>query len=110
VKFTTGADFTGRRREGDLRTASCIPPKGIVIPRTPLFATVGEFVVVDPHKIEFRMTEARPGRTCSAPSRAAGNIIVRKKTLDDNRAISSGHETTGGPRPFKHVSRQDKEV
>jgi len=26
------------------------PPKGIVHPRTPLFATVGEIVVVDPHR------------------------------------------------------------
>src|SRR5439155_17440950 len=59
VKFHDGADFTA---EDVKATYDRIvrPPKGVVIPRTPLFATVGDIVVVDPHKIEFRMTEARP--------------------------------------------------
>ena len=59
VKFHDGADFTA---EDVKATYDRIvrPPKGVVIPRTPLFATVGEIVVVDPHKVEFRLTEARP--------------------------------------------------
>src|SRR5439155_1432455 len=59
VKFHDGADFTAEDVKATYERIAR-PPKGVVIPRTPLFATVGEIVVVDPHRIEFRMTEPRP--------------------------------------------------
>jgi ABC-type oligopeptide transport system substrate-binding subunit len=66
--------------------------------------------VIDPHKIEFRMTEARP-RTYMLGAFASGwNIIVRKKTLDDNGGNLRQVMNYPGTGPFKHVSRQDKEV
>jgi peptide/nickel transport system substrate-binding protein len=77
VKFHDGADFTA---EDVKATYDRIvrPPKGVVIPRTPLFATVGEIVVIDPHKIEFRMTEARPKSFMLGSFASGWNIIVRK--------------------------------
>ena len=95
VKFHDGADFTA---EDVKATYDRIvrPPKGVVIPRTPLFATVGEIVVVDPHKIEFRLTEARPQAYMLGAFASGWNIIVRKKTLDDNqRQPAPGHELPG---------------
>src|SRR5207249_6031408 len=59
VKFHDGADFTAADVKATYERIAH-PPKGIVIPRTPLFATVGEIVVLDPHRIEFRLTEPRP--------------------------------------------------
>src|SRR6266849_8153765 len=88
VKFHDGADFT----DDDVKATYdriVHPPKGVVIPRTPLFATVGDIVVVDPHKIEFRLTEPRPKAFMLGAFASGWNIIVRKKTLDDNRAISA---------------------
>jgi peptide/nickel transport system substrate-binding protein len=109
VKFHDGADFTA---EDVKATYDRIvrPPKGIVIPRTPLFATVGDIVVVDPHKIEFRLTEARPKAYMLGAFSSGWNIIVRKKTLDDNQGNLRQVMNYPGTGPFKHVSRQDKEV
>ena len=59
VKFHDGADFTAE----DVRATYeriVRPPKGVVIPRSSLFTTVGDIVILDPHRIEFRMTEPRP--------------------------------------------------
>ena len=109
VKFHDGADFTA----DDVKATYdriVRPPKGIVIPRTPLFATVGEIVVVDPHKIEFRLTEARPKAYMLGAFASGWNIIVRKKTLEDNQGNLRQVMNYPGTGPFKHVSRQDKEV
>ncbi len=59
VKFHDGADFTAEDVKATYDRIAR-PPKGVVIPRTPLFATVGDIVVVNPHTVEFRLTEARP--------------------------------------------------
>src|SRR5215813_2762069 len=109
VKFHDGADFTAEDVKATYERI-CRPPKGVVIPRTPLFATVGDIVVVDPHKIEFRMTEARPKAYMLGAFSSGWNIIVRKKTLDDNQGNLRQVMNYPGTGPFKHVSRQDKEV
>jgi peptide/nickel transport system substrate-binding protein len=109
VKFHDGADFTA---EDVKATYDRIrnPPKGVVIPRTPLFATVGDIVVVDPHKIEFRMTEPRPRAYMLGAFASGWNIIVRKKTLEENQGNLRQVMAYPGTGPFKHVSRKDKEV
>src|SRR5439155_679582 len=59
VKFHDGADFTAEDVKATYeRIAS--PPKGVVIPRTPLFSAVTDIVALDPYRIEFRLKEARP--------------------------------------------------
>jgi peptide/nickel transport system substrate-binding protein len=109
VKFHDGADLTAE----DVRATYeriVRPPKGVVIPRSSLFTTVGEIVVLDPHRIEFRLTEPRP-RAFMLGSFASGwNVIVRKKTLDDNQGNLRQVMNYPGTGPFRHVSRQDKEV
>jgi len=109
VKFHDGADFTA---EDVKATYDRIvrPPKGVVIPRTPLFSTVGDIVVVDPHKIEFRLTEARPKAFMLGAFASGWNIIVRKKTLDENGGNLRQVMNYPGTGPFRHVARRDKEV
>jgi peptide/nickel transport system substrate-binding protein len=109
VKFHDGAPFTA---EDVKATFDRIvrPPKGVVIPRTPLFATVGEIVVVDPHTVEFRMTQPRPKAYMLGAFASGWNVIVRKKTLDDNGGNLRQVMNFPGTGPFRHVERRDKEV
>ena len=109
VKFHDGADFTA----DDVKATYdriCRPPKGVVIPRTPLFATIGDIVVLDPHRIEFRLTEARPKPYMLGAFASGWNIIVRKKTLEDNGGNLRQVMNYPGTGPFRHVSRKDKEI
>jgi ABC-type transport system substrate-binding protein len=109
VKFHDGADFTAADVKATYERIAR-PPKGIVIPRTPLFATVGDIVVVDPHKIEFRMTEPRPKAFMLGAFASGWNIIVRKKSLDDHQGNLRQVMDYPGTGPFKHASRRDKEI
>jgi ABC-type transport system substrate-binding protein len=109
VKFHDGADFTAEDVKATYERIAR-PPKGVVIPRTPLFATVGDIVVVDPHKIEFRMTQARPKAYMLGAFASGWNIIVRKKTLEEHQGNLRQVMNYPGTGPFRHVSRKDKEV
>jgi peptide/nickel transport system substrate-binding protein len=109
VKFHDGADFTADDVKATYDRITH-PPKGVVIPRTPLFATVGDIVVLDPHRIEFRLTEARPKAYMLGAFASGWNIIVRKKTLDDNQGNLRQVMNYPGTGPFRHVSRKDKEI
>src|SRR5499433_393727 len=109
VKFHDGADFTAEDVKATYERI-VRPPKGIVIPRSSLFTTVGDIVVLDPHRIEFRMTEPRPKAFMLGSFASGWNIIVRKKTLVDNQGNLRQVMNYPGTGPFKHVSRQDKEV
>jgi peptide/nickel transport system substrate-binding protein len=109
VKFHDGADFTAEDVKATYERIAR-PPKGVVIPRTPLFATVGDIVVLDPHRVEFRLTEARPQAFMLGAFASGWNIIVRKKTLEENQGNLRQVMAYPGTGPFKHVSRKDKEV
>ena len=109
VKFHDGAPFTAEDVKATFDRITH-PPKGVVIPRSPLFATVGEIVVVDPHTVEFRMTQPRPKAYMLGAFASGWNVIVRKKTLDDNGGNLRQVMNFPGTGPFRHVSRQDKEV
>src|SRR5437667_4855452 len=109
VKFHDGADFTAEDVKATYDRIAH-PPKGVVIPRTPLFSTVGDIVVVDPHKIEFRLTEARPKAFMLGAFASGWNIIWRQKTLEDKQGNLRQVMNYPGTGPFRHVSRKDKEV
>ncbi len=109
VKFHDGGDFTAE----DVRATYeriARPPKGVVIPRTPLFSTVGDIVALDPHKIEFRLTEPRPRAFMLGAFASGWNIIVRKKTLDEHGGNLRQVMNYPGTGPFRHVSRKDKDI
>ena len=109
VKFHDGADFTAEDVKATFERIAR-PPKGVVIPRTPLFATVGDIVAVNPHQVEFRMTEPRPRAYMLGAFASGWNIIVRKKTLDEHGGNLRQVMNYPGTGPFKHVERRDKEI
>ncbi|HEX6774577.1 MAG TPA: ABC transporter substrate-binding protein, partial [Methylomirabilota bacterium] len=109
VKFHDGADFTAEDVKATYERI-VRPPKGVVIPRSSLFTTVSDIVVLDPHKIEFRLTEARPKAFMLGSFASGWNIIVRKKTLDENQGNLRQVMNYPGTGPYKHVSRKDKEI
>jgi peptide/nickel transport system substrate-binding protein len=109
VKFHDGADFTA---EDVKATSSRIiwPPKGISIPRTPLFSAVHEIVIIDPYTITFKLSEPRPQSFMLGAFATGWNVIVRKKTLEDNDYNLRNIPDYPGTGPFKHVFRKDKEI
>ncbi|HTG10155.1 MAG TPA: ABC transporter substrate-binding protein [Candidatus Eisenbacteria bacterium] len=109
VKFHDGADFTAEDVKATYERI-VRPPKGILIPRSALFTTVSEIVVLDPHRIEFRLSEPRPRAFMLGAFASGWNIIVRKKSLDDNQGNLRQVMNYPGTGPFRHVSRRDKEV
>jgi peptide/nickel transport system substrate-binding protein len=109
VKFHDGADFTA---EDVHATYSRIiwPPKGVSMPRTPLFSTVSEIKIIDPHTIAFHLNEPRPTNFMLGAFASGWNIIVRKKTLEENNFNLRNVMNFPGTGPFRHVRRVDKEV
>ncbi|MGH7421321.1 MAG: ABC transporter substrate-binding protein, partial [Candidatus Rokuibacteriota bacterium] len=109
VKFHDGAEMTA----ADIKATYdriVRPPKGVVIPRSSLFTAVGEIVAPDPYRVEFRLTEPRPRAFMLGAFASGWNIIVRKKTLDDNQGNLRQVMNYPGTGPFRHVSRKDKEI
>jgi len=109
VKFHDGGDFSA----ADVKaTYSRLiwPPQGFSSPRTPLFAAVGEINVRDAHTIEFKLHEARPQNFILGAFASGWNIIVRKKTLEDNNYNLRQVMVFPGTGPFRHKKRVDKEV
>jgi ABC-type transport system substrate-binding protein len=109
VKFHDGADFTA---EDVQATFSRIiwPPKGISMPRQPLFSAVSEIRVIDPHTIVFHLSEPRPSSFMLGAFASGWNVVVRKKTLQDNDYNLRNIMDFPGTGPFKHARRVDKEV
>src|SRR3989475_5648790 len=109
VKFHDGADFTADDVKATYEKL-VTPPKGVVSPRTPLFSAVSDIVVLDPHKIEFHLREARPKAFMLGAFASGWNIIVRKKTLEDHNYNLRQVLDYPGTGPFRHKKRVDKEV
>ena len=109
VTFHDGADLTA---EDVKATFDRIvkPPNGISIPRTPLFATVSEINARDQHTVEFKLSEPRPVNFIMGAIASGWNIIVRKKTLEDNNYSLRDIKDYPGTGPFKHNKRVDKEI
>jgi len=109
VKFHDGADFTAEDVQATYARIIW-PPKGVSIPRTPLFSAVNEIRIVDPHTIEFRLSEPRPTTFMLGAFASGWNIIVRKKTLEEHENNLRNVMNFPGTGPFRHVRRVDKEV
>ncbi|MBM3227104.1 MAG: ABC transporter substrate-binding protein, partial [Candidatus Tectomicrobia bacterium] len=109
VQFHDGAEFTADDVHATF-SRIIFPPKGFSSPRTPLFSAVEAINVRDRHTIEFKLREPRPQDFMLGAFASGWNIIVRKKTLEDNNYNLRTVESFPGTGPFKHVKRVDKEV
>ncbi len=109
VKFHDGADLTAE----DVRATYqriIWPPKGVSIPRTPLFSAVSEIATPDPHTVVFGLKEPRPQAFMLGAFASGWNVIVRKKTLEEHEWHLRQVMAYPGTGPSRHVSRKDKEV
>jgi ABC-type transport system substrate-binding protein len=109
VKFHDGGDFTAEDVKATFQRI-IKPPQGFSSPRTPLFNTVEAINVRDSHTIEFKLSEARPKNYVMGAFATGWNIIVRKKTLEDNNYNLRQVMDFPGTGPFRHKKRVDKEV
>jgi peptide/nickel transport system substrate-binding protein len=109
VLFHDGAELTAEDVQATYNRIVW-PPKGISIPRTPLFASVSEINVRDRYTIDFKLSESRPVDFMMGAFASGWNVIVRKKTLEDNNYNLRQVMDYPGTGPFRHVKRVDKEV
>ena len=109
VKFHDGAELTADDVKATFARIIW-PPQGFSSPRTPLFATVSEINVRDAQTIEFKLHEARSQSFMLGAFASGWNVIVRKKTLEDNNYNLRQVMNYPGTGPFRHVKRVDKEV
>jgi peptide/nickel transport system substrate-binding protein len=109
VQFNDGAELTAEDVKATFdRIAK--PPQGINIPRSILFKTVGEINARDPYTVEFKLSEPRPPSFMMAAIASGWNVIVRKKTLEDNNYNLRKVEIYPGTGPFRSVRRVENEV
>ena len=109
VQFHDGADFSA----DDVKATYdriVNPPSGISIPRSSLFKAVSEINVKDKKTIEFKLSSPRPANYIMSAFASGWNVIVRKKTLEDNNYNLRRVMDYPGTGPFKHLRRVENEV
>jgi len=109
VLFHDGAELTAEDVKATFdRIAK--PPQGISISRSILFKAVSEINARDKYTIEFKLSEPRPAAFIMSAIASGWNVIVRKKTLEDNNYNLRKVEIYPGTGPFKSVRRVENEV
>jgi len=109
VSFHDGAELTSDDVKATFdRIAK--PPKGISIPRSVLFKAVSEITARDKYAVEFKLSEPRPINFMMSAFASGWNVIVRKKTLEDNDYNLRKLVTYPGTGPFRSVRRVENEV
>src|ERR1700736_4954080 len=109
VQFHDGAELTAEDVKATFdRIAK--PPEGISIPRSILFKAVGEIAAPDKYTIQFKLAEPRPVNFTMSAIASGWNVIVRKKTLEDNNYNLRKLVTYPGTGPFRSVRRVENEL
>jgi len=108
VQFHDGAELTA---EDVKATFDRIvkPPTGISIPRSILFRAVSEITAPDKYTVQFKLAEPRPVNFIMSALASGWNVIVRKKTLEDNNYNLRKVEIYPGTGPFRSVKRVENE-
>lgn len=86
------------------------PPEGINVPRSALFPAVSEINVRDRHTVEFKLSAPRSPSFIMAAIASGWNVILRKKTLEDNGYNLRTVQDIPGTGPFRSVRRVEQEV
>ena len=109
VQFHDGAELTAEDVKATFdRIAK--PPSGISIPRSILFKSVSEISARDKYTVEFKLSEPRPINFMMSAIASGWNVIVRKKTLEDNNFNLRKVVTYPGTGPFRSVRRVENEI
>src|ERR1700731_2429935 len=108
VQFHDGAELTSEDIKATFdRIAK--PPQGISIPLSVLFRAVSEIAAPDKYTVQFKLAEPRPINFIMSAIASGWNVIVRKKTLEDNNYNLRKVEIYPGTGPFKSVKRVENE-
>jgi peptide/nickel transport system substrate-binding protein len=109
VEFHDGAELTSEDVKATFdRIAK--PPEGISIPRRVLFKAVGEITAPDKYTVQFKLAEARSSSFMMAAIASGWNVIVRKKTLEDNNYNLRKVLNIPGTGPFRSVKYVENET
>src|SRR5437763_217449 len=104
VQFHDGAELTAEDVKATFdRIAK--PPQGISIPRSALFRAVSEITAPDKYTVQFKLAEPRPPNFIMSAIASGWNVIVRKRTLEDNNYNLRKVEIYPGTGPFRSVKR-----
>src|SRR6266849_5095039 len=109
VQFHDGAELTADDVKATFDRI-VKPPSGISIPRSILFKAVSEINARDKYTVEFKLSEARPINFIMSAIASGWNVIVRKKTLEDNNYNLRKVEVYPATGPFRSVRRVENEV
>jgi peptide/nickel transport system substrate-binding protein len=109
VEFNDGAELTAEDVKATFDRIAR-PPSGISIPRSILFTSVSEINARDKYTVEFKLSEARPVSFMMAAIASGWNVIVRKKTLEDNNYNLRKVVVYPGTGPFRSVRRVENEI
>jgi ABC-type transport system substrate-binding protein len=109
VQFHDGAELTAEDVKATFDRISK-PPQGISIPRSVLFKAVSEITAPDKHTVQFKLSEPRPPSFIMSAIASGWNVVLRKKTLEDNGYNLRKVEFYPGTGPFKSVKRVENET
>jgi ABC-type transport system substrate-binding protein len=109
VQFHDGAELTAEDVKATFDRISK-PPQGISIPRSVLFKAVSEIAAPDKHTVQFKLSEPRPPSFIMSAIASGWNVVLRKKTLEDNGYNLRKVEFYPGTGPFKSVKRVENET
>src|SRR3981189_1924304 len=84
-------------------------PQVISIPRSVLFKAVSEIVAPDKYPVQFKLAEPRPINFIMSAIASGWNVILRKKTQEDNNYNLRKVEIYPGTGPFRSKQRGEKE-
>jgi peptide/nickel transport system substrate-binding protein len=105
VLFHDGAELTAEDVKATFdRIAK--PPSGISIPRSVLFKAVSEISARDKYTVEFKLSEPRPINFMMSAIASGWNVIIRKKTLEDNNYNLRKVVVYPGTGPFPNSAEQ----
>jgi peptide/nickel transport system substrate-binding protein len=108
VQFHDGAELTAADINATFDRIRK-PPEGVSIPRSVLFKAVEEIAAPDDYTVQFKLAEPRPVNFIMSAIASGWNVIVRKKTLEDNNYNLRKVEIFPGTGPFKSVKRVENE-
>lgn len=109
VLFHDGAELTAADVKATFdRIAK--PPQGISIPRSILFKAVSGITAPDKYTVQFKLGEPRPPNFIMSAIASGWNVIVRKKTLEDNNYDLRKVQIYPGTGPFRSVKYVENEV
>jgi peptide/nickel transport system substrate-binding protein len=109
VQFHDGAELTADDVKATFDRIIW-PPRGLSMPRGALFKAVSEVNAQDKYTVRFKLSEPRPVNFMMAAIASGWNVILRKKTLEDNNYDLRRVAIYPGTGPFRSLRRAEGEV